>query len=420
MNLMFTRKCNLDCSYCFAKQKMHFGDMPAELSKGNLRKFIRFLKRSGEKEVNIIGGEPTLHSSFVELMDQVFKSGMEAVLFTNGIIPPDRLKYLASLPPENYKILINANDPRTLSSKHARALENTLEVFAGQGNVALGINIFSEDQDFDYIIRYARKHSYPLLRWSIANPTCGSGEHNYRTRYRKIVKRAVQFLERANGAGLHTHADDVAIVPCLISSKYFTTLHLFDDADRKLTWGCTTPPIDVDTSLRLMRCFAMPYYDGNYLDDFESFEEVNRYFKYLYGQLFNHHLFSKCRTCRYKRSRGCYEGCLAAKCNYLDIDPHEIIIDAVNSPTKELLKTKFRLKKDFLSIKCWKEGGCRIMSRHAIIPCPPSFRAIVNEFSKSPGYRHASEVARKHGKRVTADFIRNLHYWGLLELKRTD
>jgi len=415
---MFTRKCNLDCSYCFARQKMHFADMPEELSKGNLRTFINFLKRSDERTINIIGGEPTLHSRFTELMDYIFGSGLEAVLFTNGIIPQDKLKYLVSLPPENYKILINANDPKTLSASHRRVLERTLEAFAGQSNVSLGTNIFSEEQDLSYIIRYAHKYSYPIIRWSIANPTYGSGEHNYKAKYRRLVRVAVKFLERANRSGICTHADDVAIVPCLISPKDFTRLHLLDDANRNLAWSCVSPPIDVDTSLRIMRCFAMPYYGEIYLVAFESVEEVNNYFMYLDNQLYDHHLFSECKSCLYKKSRTCHEGCKSAKCNYLKIDPNDVIIDAVHSSTGELLKMKFRLKRDLYSIKCWKKGGCRIMSSLAIIPCPPRFKAIIESFGNGCGFKRAGDIAKKYGKKTTVDFIRNLHFWGLIELRR--
>lgn len=75
MNIVITGKCNRSCPYCFAKGKMQSdtdagnkNTGPVAISLQNFDKCLDFLKKSSRRRLNILGGEPTLHPVFEELI----------------------------------------------------------------------------------------------------------------------------------------------------------------------------------------------------------------------------------------------------------------------------------------------------------------------------------------------------------------
>lgn len=87
-NIAITNYCNLKCSYCFADDMIH------EPNKNMLiEDYIKILKYLVEKNnvtyLGIIGGEPTLHPNFIEILCEsnqcANRNNIQFTLFTNGI-----------------------------------------------------------------------------------------------------------------------------------------------------------------------------------------------------------------------------------------------------------------------------------------------------------------------------------------------
>jgi len=78
MNILLTNSCNRGCKYCFAIERISHQTPDAspprpphearEISTENFMKAIRFAKKSGQKVVGILGGEPSLHTHFTDLL----------------------------------------------------------------------------------------------------------------------------------------------------------------------------------------------------------------------------------------------------------------------------------------------------------------------------------------------------------------
>ncbi|MGA2152026.1 MAG: radical SAM protein, partial [Geobacteraceae bacterium] len=111
-NVLLTTRCNLSCKYCFAQEKltgkrMH---MPME----NVRQVIEFLKRSEYPIFRVMGGEPTLHPNFIEIIHMSLAEGMRVDVLSNATwsescsdlfsrISPTRLLFLLNIDhPDNY------------------------------------------------------------------------------------------------------------------------------------------------------------------------------------------------------------------------------------------------------------------------------------------------------------------------------
>ncbi|MBN2483466.1 MAG: SPASM domain-containing protein [Candidatus Omnitrophica bacterium] len=90
-----TNYCNLNCPYCLAgmqedQQSVAHSDLDRPFGKMDLslaEKIITDANRFGIKEVMLtFQGEPLLHENFVDIIRFVKKTGMKAVVFTNGML----------------------------------------------------------------------------------------------------------------------------------------------------------------------------------------------------------------------------------------------------------------------------------------------------------------------------------------------
>ena len=66
MNLLITTDCNLACDYCFAGS-LRQGHVEREMSLPELEQGLSYLDKD-QHEVRLMGGEPTLHSQYAEIL----------------------------------------------------------------------------------------------------------------------------------------------------------------------------------------------------------------------------------------------------------------------------------------------------------------------------------------------------------------
>lgn len=75
-----TFRCNNNCSFCFNRGLAR----DTEASLNDCKKIIEKVAGVGTREIDILGGEPTLYPQIIRLVDIAAKSGMHAFLSSNG------------------------------------------------------------------------------------------------------------------------------------------------------------------------------------------------------------------------------------------------------------------------------------------------------------------------------------------------
>lgn len=87
--IILTERCNLSCPHCFNSMFRKQGDMDVDL-------FIKYMKKNAQylwdRELRIMGGEPTIHPRIVEFVDEATKFFQTSSLFTNGVTLPELAK----------------------------------------------------------------------------------------------------------------------------------------------------------------------------------------------------------------------------------------------------------------------------------------------------------------------------------------
>lgn len=84
--LNVNRKCNNKCTFCYAIDRLMSKD---EMDIESALAMVDILKKTGVHKIIIIGGEPTLYESLVQLIKKIHDSEMVCTVQTNGLMFSD-------------------------------------------------------------------------------------------------------------------------------------------------------------------------------------------------------------------------------------------------------------------------------------------------------------------------------------------
>ena len=195
-NIMITDICNLRCPYCFANEFVNKSSN--EISIENFKKALDFIATEPNAKLGLIGGEPTIHSNFKELLriviaDERFKN---VVLFTNGVRFEE---YANELSHSKFHILLNCNSPKDIGQKAYDKMCENLDLMINKyymrDRVNLGINLYKPDFEFDYILELLKKYNYDHVRMAITVPnTAEQRDFDVKNYFLTIKPRFKEFV----------------------------------------------------------------------------------------------------------------------------------------------------------------------------------------------------------------------------------
>ncbi|MCH8314293.1 MAG: radical SAM protein, partial [Nitrospinae bacterium] len=91
MNIILNTYCNLKCNYCFADEYMEENVQTPDKSMDYDFFISELLPRiKSASLINFMGGEPTLHPHFTDILSNTLKNMMPFSylgVFTNGLMP---------------------------------------------------------------------------------------------------------------------------------------------------------------------------------------------------------------------------------------------------------------------------------------------------------------------------------------------
>lgn len=310
-NIILTNVCNLSCPYCFADK---IRAQAAEyITQEALECAVAFLKKSHSNEIGLIGGEPTLHPHFAEILSSMADTFDKVFVYSNGIFLekffPDALK-------ENICYLVNVNEATVTGKRKFKRLEHMLESAAALGRIgqfSLGVNVYRENQTFDDVLYLCKKSGLNALRISIVVPSaCGLGRTEWFDRFKPPLMHLYRLLKERN---IVPKYDCNIVPPCIFTPdeiKFLLTLPGSPSDIARLTGEMSTcrPVIDIYPDLTVARCFGMSEHRHN-LSEFDSLADAIRYFIYeIDGIKLYTEEAQSCRECYRRRTLQCYGGCL--------------------------------------------------------------------------------------------------------------
>jgi hypothetical protein len=330
-NLVITTVCNQSCEYCFTADHLEYRqrtddgaatDSVAPSDRWTERTFLPasafqdrldFLARSGIEEVRLLGGEPTLHPDFADLVKRARTAGMRVVVFTNGLMPQTAIACLEAIEPEACTVMVNVNQPTGDDDAHRRRCDTICRL--GE-RVLPGFNIYRPDFQPDFLLpMIAETGCKPVIRLGMAQPCLsGRNHHVHPNQYRAIAVKIVRFARSAADAGV-TLDFDCGFVRCMFSD---TDLETLQASGAKFGWWCS-PILDVDIEGNIIHCFPLARLASQRLTPGTDATTLRSTFEAWTRPYRQAGVFKECSTCPLKtqgreRDTGierCSGGCLA-------------------------------------------------------------------------------------------------------------
>ncbi len=334
-NIVLNSQCNLNCSYCFAKDYIKNGNENFSLT--NFEKVINFIKTEKNERIGLVGGEPFLHPNFDEMLNilERDKDINNVIIFTNGTFIK---KYINKLNHNKFNLLINCNYPEDIGEKYSIVKENLkLLKEADIKNITLGINLYSELKNYDFIFDLLKIINSHELRYSFSfSKEKKKSVKNILVLYRKLKPFWKKFIEECNQREIIAVCDcnpmpdcllddydrNMAIKTLLLAKKYNTNYIL------SAAKPCR-PLIDIFPDLNAVRSFCYSIEGKVPISKFDNLSMLREYFYNeidIYSELtfLDEHcikcfkrLTGKCRICPIFKTNKIHKlKHTIAKCNF--------------------------------------------------------------------------------------------------------
>lgn len=302
-NLILTTKCQRKCAYCFAKEDR---GTDINFDMNNFKKAINFIS-TGFEGVNLLGGEPTLHKDFVEMLSYIIPKDFLVQVFTNGMCPPETIQKIkdmldkTALRRDQLSFAININEKK-YRTKEEEELQNNF--FKSLGNYAyLSFTIQDADTDLTFlhntIINYGL---LPTIRLGLALPIFNSNNKYLPIEsYREVAKKIIHLTENSNGTSIIL---DCGFPMCMFELEEIGKLN--QNKENYFDFGCGQP-VDIYPDLSVINCYPLSKVYKTNITDFVNINELKEHLKEtlmtahgIYGK--------KCIECVYF-GRICFGGC---------------------------------------------------------------------------------------------------------------
>lgn len=318
-NIMINDVCNLQCPYCFANKYVN-GDTTTDITYANFKKAVDWINREGAERIAFIGGEPTLHAQFEDLIKYAAsqrRPEQEIMVFTNGLFDEDKIDLFKKY---HIGMLINLNSYEDIGrKKYNKVVENIKKMRLKGMHASIGINFYKGDLDTKFVLDVIREFGYEELRVGITSPNTSEkiarGPFAY---YEEIKKPLFKLIEDCAKLGCGVHFDCQRIPICIMKDKIDYIRGLEDKYGVRIdVFDCSncTPVLDITTDLQVARCFGVSGNDITVpMEAFANERDLWGYFATnvdAIGRLIP--MDEKCMDC-YDRNIGlCQGGCLTFK-----------------------------------------------------------------------------------------------------------
>lgn len=311
-NLVIAGVCNLKCPYCFAEvylRRSKADPAPAFISLDTFEDRLDFLDHSGINEIRLLGGEPTLHPHFPELIQRARRRGKHIVVFSHGLMPERALACLESLSPDDCTVLVNMNATKASDGPDEKEQVRRQAALQRLGPRALlGFTIYKTNFQLDFLLPlislFGCRRS---IRLGLAQPIwLGQNVYLHPKQYPVAGRKIVEFARRAAEAGIKLEFD-CGFVRCMFSDAELEALR---QSGADCGWHCG-PILDIDLSGQAVHCFPLA---GKVQTPLSGAGEAASLRTALIAQTRPYRvagIYKECSTCLFKRDGECMGGCLA-------------------------------------------------------------------------------------------------------------
>ncbi|MDD5655981.1 MAG: radical SAM protein [Elusimicrobia bacterium] len=311
MNILLTQKCVRACPYCFAKKHMSASAPEDVLPWEDMVYLADFAEEAGQRHISLLGGEPTLHPDFADMLLYLRERGFSVTVFTSGIMSDQKLSSLLASSPEwrdGVRFICNLNDPTESTDGETRRVERFLAELGP--NTKPGFNIHHADFDLTFLCRLVDRYKLiPRLRLGLAHPAAGvEASIPGMAQMRHVAGRLIEQLPALDNSGIEV-ALDCGFPLCIFTDSQLGRLLKSSDGTLKFNCG---PAIDVGPDMRVWACFPLSAMEKRSIYEFDNMNALVGHFDKMHEKIRASAggVFERCLKCPHL-GQLCDGGCLA-------------------------------------------------------------------------------------------------------------
>jgi hypothetical protein len=306
----------------------------------NFKKALDFIATEPGTKLGLIGGETTLHSKFKEILQTIINDRRfnAAVLFTNGVKMNEFANELAN---PKFHVLVNCNSPKDMGQKAFDKMVANIDdlVFNHymKDRITLGINIYNNSFEYDYLLELLKKYDYDHVRMSIVVPNTGEKrDFDVKKFFLDIKPRFKEFIYAMLSNGIIPTYDCNKMPSCLLTPEEYASfdklivkrqreremaklpplkLPMNDSAIYTDVVHCS-PVVDILQDLTAVRCFGLSDCTKVKIEDFKSLTDLRNYYvNEIDSYAFKFGIDNECENCYKRKTLRCTGACIAFKIN---------------------------------------------------------------------------------------------------------
>lgn len=323
IDILLTNFCNQNCSFCFARKEME-SPLKKEISFSDFKLLVKLLKKNSILTVNFLGGEPTIHSRFIQIIEYSLKHFFFIHIYTNGIFPPNVKKTLLKAA-SHISLIINISTPAFQINKRTRALViNHIKEFSSITNVTLAItHTFQDDIEILKLLDFIDEDILKKIGIRLGFTSPIAGERNFISidDFPKVgpnICKIIKYLEKKSPPkyiGFNS-----SLTPCMFSAterRFLKERKIQIRSDCHLgfndRWFAITP------YLSTFECYPLSTRERFKINKNTDLTKIRDKFHLLQLKYRKQLVLSKCRSCLfYGIGEGkCSGPCLAFRINAL-------------------------------------------------------------------------------------------------------
>lgn len=300
LNILITNFCNHNCSFCFASSQMADKVIKKEMSLSDFKKTLLKMKKNPEiRVVKLLGGEPTLHSHFKEIVDLSLKDFSHVQIFTNGIFSDGLAQFLITKTPK-VAFTFNIMTPGFLLNPKIRLLvSQRIKELAKKTRITLSFT-FDMNSDINLVFKAIGPETLALthrFRLGFANPVVGGKNFYQLSDFPKMGKQLVYTVSTIR----KMNPKNIISLNCGFTRCMFNQIQ-FKYIKKEVGisgFGCfgKKSSFDLQTDLNAFHCFPFSSSDKSPTQH-RSFDNVNHAFlkkRFFYLNKFRRDECLKCR-----------------------------------------------------------------------------------------------------------------------------
>ena len=262
-----------------------------------------FVSASGAGEVSLLGGEPTLHPDFPEILRMALARGFDVLVFSNGIMPASALDAILSAPAQHCRVMLNLNIGAQIPPEQEHAA-------ASLGKRAfVGINIHRPDLPLAQAAEFVKTFGLRrVIRLGLAQPRLDRRNRwFYPKDYRRVGGEIEDFLEKFGPEGFRIDLD-CGFVPCMFTAQGMELLQM---SAGEIGNRCGAIP-DLMPDMTSVHCFPLAELDQLPVEGSALLSRLRKLHEQRVAPYRQVGIFRECASCAFRRAGDCGGGCIAA------------------------------------------------------------------------------------------------------------